>query len=144
MADPRPGDEQLVLNHLNDPCPLLHIEEWAEARGILELYGIPPDKLNDDRVGRALDAIAPYDNDIEEAIVLCVLSRFGKIDTDQIIWDLTSYFEGDYDESELIRLGYSRDQKKDKKQAVVELNVTAKEGIPLCHRLLPGNASDQK
>lgn len=137
--------EQLVLNRLNDPCPLLHIKEWAEARGILELYGIPPDKLNDDRVGRALDAIAPYENDIEEAIVLGVLSRFGKIDTDQILWDLTSfYFEGDYDESELIRLGYSRDQKKDKKQAVVELNVTAKGGIPLCHRLLPGNASDQK
>jgi len=67
-----------------------------------------------------MDAIAPYDNDIEEAIVLGVLSRFGKIDTDQILWDLTSfYFEGDYDESELIRLGYSRDQKKDKRQAVV-------------------------
>ncbi|AFV12123.1 hypothetical protein Tph_c19270 [Thermacetogenium phaeum DSM 12270] len=82
--------EQLVLNRLNDPCPLLHIEEWAEARGVLELYGIPPDKLNDDRVGRALDAIAPYENDIEEAIVLGVLSRFGKIDTDQILWDLTS------------------------------------------------------
>jgi len=41
-------------------------------------------------VGRALDAIAPYTNDIEEAIVLGVLSRFGKIDTDQILWDLIS------------------------------------------------------
>ncbi|WP_258360132.1 DUF4277 domain-containing protein [Moorella sulfitireducens] len=89
--------EQLVLNRLNDSCPLLYIKEWAEARGILKLYGIPPDKLNDDRVGRALDAIAPYENNIEEAIVLGVLSRFGKIDTDQILWDLTSfYFEGDY------------------------------------------------
>jgi transposase len=44
----------------------------------------------------------------------------------------------------LIRYGYSRDQKPDKKQVVVELNVTAKSGIPLCHRTLPGNASDQK
>jgi hypothetical protein len=34
-------------------------------------------------LGRTLDAIAPYDNDIEEAIVLGVLFRFGKIDTDR-------------------------------------------------------------
>ena len=137
--------EQLVLNRLNAPCPLVHLEDWAEATGILELYHIRPNDLNDDRLGRALDAIAPYIDDIEEAIVLFCLSRFGKIDTDRILWDLTSfYFEGDHDDSEMIKYGYNRDQKKDKKQAVVELNVTAKDGIPLCHRTLPGNASDQK
>ncbi len=96
-------------------------------------------------MGRALDAIFPYIDDIEEATVLSCLSRYAKIDTDRILWDLTSfYFEGDYDESQMIKYGYSRDQKPDKKQVVVELNVTAKEGIPLCHRTLPGNASDQK
>jgi transposase len=137
--------EQLVLNRLNDPCPLVHIEDWAENTGIPELFHILPDELNDDRLGRALDAISPYIDDIEEEIVLYCLSRYGKIDTDRILWDLTSfYFEGDYDESEMIKYGYNRDQKKDKKQAVVELNVTAGEGIPLAHRTLPGNASDQK
>jgi hypothetical protein len=71
--------EQLVLNRLNSPCPLVLLEDWAEAVGILELFHIRPDELNDDRVGRALDAIAPYTADIEEAIVLFVLSRFGSI-----------------------------------------------------------------
>lgn len=88
--------------------------------------------------------MAPCVDDIEEAVVLAALSHF-KIDPDQVLWDTTSfYFEGDYDESDLIKLGYSRDQKKDKKQAVVELSVTAREGIPLAHRLLPGNASDHR
>lgn len=137
--------EQLVLNRLHAPCPLSHLEHWAEHNGIFELFQIRPEELNDDRVGRALDAIYPYINDIDEAIVLHCLTRFGKIDTDRILWDLTSfYFEGDYDESEIIKYGYSRDQKPDKKQVVVELNVTAKSGIPLAHRTLPGNASDQK
>lgn len=136
--------EQLVLNRLDDPLPLLYLEDWAEMRGIRELYGIPPEKLNDDRIGRALDAVAPFIDDIEGAVVLAALSRFN-VDPDQVLWDTTSfYFEGDYDESDIIKLGYSRDQKKDKKQAVVELSVTAKEGIPLAHRLLPGNASDHK
>ncbi len=106
---------------------------------------ISPEQLNDDRLGGALDAIEPYGDDIEETIVLHALSRFSKIDTSQVLWDTTSfYFEGDHDESDLIRYGYSRDQKPDKKQAVVELNVTARDGIPVCHRTLPGNASDQK
>ena len=121
--------EQLVLNRLNDPCPLVHVEDWAEHQGILELCHIRPEQLNDDRLGGALDAIEPYGDDIEEAIVLHALSRFSKIDTSQVLWDTTSfYFEGDHDESDLIRYGYNRDQKKDKKQAVVELNVTAKGG----------------
>jgi transposase len=137
--------EQLVLNRLNDPRPLVRIPDWAEHTGIPELFQIMPEELNDDRLGRALDAIFPYIDDTEEAIVLQALSRFSKIDTSKVLWDLTSfYFEGDYDESQLIKYGYSRDQKPDKKQAVVELNVTAGDGIPICHRTLPGNASDQK
>ncbi len=137
--------EQLVLNRLNDPCPLVRITDWAENTGIPELFQILPEELNDDRLGRALDAIFPYIDDIEETTVLSCLSRYAKIDTDRILWDLTSfYFEGDYDESQMIKYGYSRDQKPDKKQVVVELNVTAKDGIPISHRTLPGNASDQK
>ena len=137
--------EQLVLNRLNSPCPLVLIEDWAENVGIFELFQICPEELNDDRLGRALDAIEPYINDIEEAIVLHCFSRFSKLDKSHVLWDLTSfYFEGDHEASDLIRYGYNRDQKKDKKQAVVELNVTAKDGIPLCHRTLAGNASDRK
>jgi transposase len=137
--------EQLVLNRLNAPCPMVHIEDWAEQAGILELCHIRPEQLNDDRLGGALDAIEPYGDDIEDAIVLHALSRFSKIDTNQVLWDTTSfYFEGEHDESDLVTYGYSRDQKPDKKQAVVELNVTARDGIPVCHRTLPGNASDQK
>lgn len=83
--------EQLVLNRLDDPLPLLYLEDWAEIRGIRELYGIPPNKLNDDRVGRALDAVAPCVDDIDEAVVLAVLSHF-KIHPDQILWDTTSFY----------------------------------------------------
>jgi hypothetical protein len=51
--------EQLVLNRFNDPCPLVHIADWAENTGIPELFHIVPEELNDDLLGRALDAINP-------------------------------------------------------------------------------------
>jgi hypothetical protein len=35
------------------------VEDWARAWAVEEVFAIPPDALNDDRIGRALDAIAP-------------------------------------------------------------------------------------
>jgi transposase len=135
--------EQLIINRLDALCPLVDIEYWAHERCGEAVYSIPSNKLNDDRVGRTLDAIAEYTSGIEDTIVLKALAHFN-IDPKLVLWDTTSfYFEGDYEASELITLGYSRDQKKDKKQVVVGLNITAEGGIPLGHRILPGNASDR-
>src|SRR5687767_9500997 len=51
--------EALVLNRLTAPEPLYEIEEWARESGYGALAGCDPARLNDDRVGRALDALAP-------------------------------------------------------------------------------------
>lgn len=52
------------------------------------------------------------------------------------------YFEGEYEESKLIELGYSRDKREDKVQANLEVNVTAKENIPFSYKLLSGSTGD--
>jgi hypothetical protein len=49
----------LVANRLTSPTPLRRVEDWARAWAVAEVFGIPPQALNDDRIGRALDAIAP-------------------------------------------------------------------------------------
>jgi hypothetical protein len=49
----------LVANRLTSPTPLLRVEDWARAWAVEEVFAIPPDALNDDRIGRALDAVAP-------------------------------------------------------------------------------------
>ncbi|MGH8931253.1 MAG: DUF4277 domain-containing protein [Egibacteraceae bacterium] len=51
--------EALVANRLTSPTPLVHVTDWAQAWAVEEIYGIDPTALNDDRIGRALDAIAP-------------------------------------------------------------------------------------
>ena len=55
--------EQLIINRLEAPCPLVNIETWATERCIEEIYKIPPEKLNDDRIDRTLDAVADYISD---------------------------------------------------------------------------------
>ena len=51
--------EVLVANRLSAPAPLVQVGDWAREWAVQEVFGIEPDLLNDDRLGRALDAIAP-------------------------------------------------------------------------------------
>jgi transposase len=62
-----PPDPQLAFSHgrvlslllaarLCQPTALVNVPTWAEASGADLLWDIPADRLNDDRLGRALDA----------------------------------------------------------------------------------------
>jgi hypothetical protein len=51
--------EALIANRLTSPAPLVRVSEWAEQWAVEEVFGIDSASLNDDRIGRALDAIAP-------------------------------------------------------------------------------------
>lgn len=42
--------EILTTNRLMAPKPLYHVEKWAEDVAVKEVYGILPEKLNDDRL----------------------------------------------------------------------------------------------
>ena len=46
----------LIAARLSDPVALVNVPDWAHHTGADLVWGIPPEKLNDDRLGRALDA----------------------------------------------------------------------------------------
>src|SRR5215216_7310124 len=48
----------LVANRLTAPRPLYDIQHWAETWAVDETLGLRPADLNDDRLGRCLDALA--------------------------------------------------------------------------------------
>lgn len=134
--------EILTINRLMAPRPLYHIERWAKGTAIEEIYGLDAEKLNDDRCRRTLMAIFPHISDIWPEIVRNAVITY-RISIDQILYDMTSfYFEGAYDESEIIEFGYSRDQKPDKVQANLGINVTG-DGIPFAYTLLNGSTADE-
>jgi transposase len=79
---------------------------------------------------------------MEADISLRMMSRY-HIRPEIVHLDASSlYFEGAYEDSDLVRLGYSRDQKPDKKQVNVALDVDASEGMPLFHTIHNGNTPD--
>ncbi len=59
-----------------------------------------------------------------------------------VLYDITStYFEGEYEDSELVTYGYNRDRKKGFEQVVVGL-ITNEEGCPVGCEVFKGNTND--
>jgi Domain of unknown function (DUF4277) len=81
--------EALVANRLTAPAPLVQVEAWAAAMAVDEAYGIEPHLLNDDRLGRALDAIAPHLDEIIGSVGAAAIGEFG-VDVARLHWDMTS------------------------------------------------------
>ena len=138
--------EALVANRLTSPQPLLHVEDWARGWAVEEVFGVDPDALNDDRVGRALDAVAPALAGIIGSVGLNAVARFG-IDVSRIHWDMTSIsMYGAYDSVEAgfaePSYGHPKDRRVDLKQVQTGLAVTSDGGIPILHRAFDGRAGE--
>ena len=123
----------LVGNRLTDPRPLYDLCGWAERAGAHELLGTPPALLNDDRLGRALDALAGALEAVKGALALQALGRFG-VEPTRIHWDFASVsVEGSHEGSALVRFGHSSDKREHLRQ--VKLGQAVSEaGVALYHR----------
>lgn len=59
-----------------------------------------------------------------------------------VLYDITStYFEGEYKHSDIVRFGYNRDKKRGHEQIVIGLMCTS-EGCPVGCEVFPGNTTD--
>ena len=138
--------EALVANRLTSPAPLVHVEDWAAAFAVAEVFGLDAGTLNDDRIGRALDAIAPHLDEIVGSIGARAITGFG-IDVSRLHWDMTSIsLVGDYDtpEAGFITPSYGKpkDRRVDRKQVQTGLAVSGDGGIPVFHRAYDGKAGE--
>lgn len=132
----------MVLNRLMAPKPLYHVGSWMQQTAIPHLLSTSADKFNDDRLGRALEEMYPHLRSMWTQIITVAVEKFN-IDLSFLAYDLTSfYFEGEYENSEAITYGYSRDKKPDKKQLEVSMNVSLPDSIPITYELLNGNTAD--
>ena len=138
--------ETLIANRLTSPQPLLHVTDWAQDWAVEEVFGVEASSLNDDRVGRALDAIAPQLDAIVGSIGARAIAEFG-IDVARLHWDMTSIsLFGDYDTVEdgfaQPSYGHPKDRRADLKQIQTGLAVTGDGGIPILHRAFDGRAGE--
>ena len=90
----------LMAARLYSPIALINVPEWAEETGADILWGIPPEKLNDDRLGRAVDAFFTQRHSILAHLALRVSREFG-VPLQDIHYDPTHLlFTGAYESAQ--------------------------------------------
>ncbi len=132
----------LVLMRLCDPSSELRIAEHLyERSSLVDLLGVPMEKVNDDRLYRALDKLLPEKAALEKHLKERLGTLFN-LDYDLLLYDVTStYFEGQCASNGQAMLGYSRDHRPDCRQVCIAL-VVSKDGIPLGYEVFAGNRAD--
>ena len=132
----------LVMARLCEPSSELHIaEDWYRKTALDDVLGLASDRVNDDRLYRALDKLLPHKVALEQHLV----KRLGELfdlSYDLLLYDVTStYFEGLALRNPQAKRGHSRDHRPDCKQVCIALVVT-REGMPLGYEVFDGNRVD--
>jgi len=146
----------LVRNILVEREPLYKLSEWAALFDpiLVGLGEAPPGVLNDDRVGRSLDALLDADRaSLLTHLVLKVIDEF-TIELSQLHNDSTTVTVfGEYKQSRSRRngkpslalsLGYNKDYRPDLKQLLFTLTVSRDGAVPIHYKAYDGNTSDDK
>jgi hypothetical protein len=132
----------LVIARLCEPSSELHIaEDWYRRTALADLSGVAVERVNDDRLYRALDRLLPHKRGLEEHLKRRLGELFA-LDYELLLYDVTStYFEGQAAANPLAQRGHSRDHRPDCKQVCIGLVVT-REGMPLGYEVFAGNRTD--
>ena len=87
----------LLGARLAQPLALVNVADWAQESGAEFLWGIPADKLNDDRLGRSLDAFFTQRHSILAGVAAHVAHTF-RLPLNRLHYDTTHLlFCGAYD-----------------------------------------------
>src|SRR6266851_644363 len=102
----------LAASRLCSPSPLYDIAGWASSAAVAELLGVPGMLLNDDRLGRALEALAPVAETARGELMLAAIGGFPAVaDASRLHLDLTAVrFAGAYEDSALVAKGWAADR----------------------------------
>jgi transposase len=138
--------EALIANRLTSPSPMIHVGAWARQFAVGHVLGLAPDVLNDDRIARALDALAPVLEQVTGSVGAAAIGRFG-IEVSQLHWDMTSVsLHGDYacpdEEFPQPKFGHPKDRRADLKQIQAGVATAADGAVPVFWQPYSGGAGE--
>src|SRR6266851_2382808 len=132
----------LAASRLCSPSPLYDIAGWASSAAVAELLGVPGMLLNDDRLGRALEALAPVAETARGELMLAAIGGFPAVaDASRLHLDLTAVrFAGAYEDSALVAKGWAADRSIGRQ--VKALQAATPSGVSVYFRPHKGSASE--
>jgi transposase len=123
------------------------LQQFCKELGIGTIYSLDTEKINDDRIGRALDCMHGSLLDIKAALIVSCIKEFD-ISLSEIHTDITNVlFEGSYENLQPGQLnvtyGYTKKGQDSRcKQVNFSLSVSADGSVPIWYEALAGNTTD--
>jgi transposase len=138
--------EALIANRLTSPTPMIHVGGWARQFAVGHAFGLDPDVFNDDRIARALDALAPVLEEVTGSVGAAAIAGYG-IDVSQLHWDMTSIsLYGQYpvveEDFARPRFGHPKDRRPDLKQIQAGIATAADGAVPVFFKPYDGGAGE--
>jgi transposase len=144
----------MILNGLGFANRRLYLTpQFFEKKAVSVLLGkeITADQINDDALGRTLDAIYEYGvSELYEKIALRAMQELDIVPRTYHLDSTSFHVDGQYNSAKerqegVIHIvkGYSRDHHPELNQVVLNLIVEHQSGIPLLMRCADGNQSDK-
>ena len=138
--------EALIANRLTSPSPMIHVGAWARQFAVEHALGLDPGVLNDDRIARALDALAPVAEQVTGSVGVAAIGAYG-IDVSQLHWDMTSIsLYGDYPACDTDfpqpKFGHPKDRRPDLKQIQAGVATAADGAVPVFWAPYSGGAGE--
>jgi len=131
----------LAASRLCSPAPLYDIAGWASSAAVAELLGVPAALLNDDRLGRSLEALAPASEDVRGRLLLAAVGEFAVADASRLHLDLTAVrFTGGYPGSALVEKGWAADRTIGRQ--IKTLQASTPSGVGVYFRSRTGSGSE--
>ena len=140
---------------LNQRRPLYTFSDWARLAepALVGLADGDGEALNDDRLGRALDALFDADRAALMTQIVVRAVREFEIDLSQIHNDSTTLtLQGRYDDADgrtmrgqptlAVTHGHNKDHRPDLKQLLLVLTISADGAVPIHFRAMDGNTTD--
>ncbi len=137
-----------LLNVILERFPLYKMGAWAREKRLISTE--LSERLNDDRVGRALDRLFKADRAaLLTDVVLAAIKEF-ELDTSRVHNDSTTVtLTGQYDgykdtKAAKPKRGHNKDHRPDLKQLLFSLSVAGDGAVPLYFKVWDGNVTDDR
>jgi transposase len=115
----------------------LALSQITHSSALWELCGVEGEVDVDEHCYAAMDRLLERQEAIQKSLAKKHLNH-GAL----VLYDITStYFEGEYEHSELVKFGYNRDGKRGYEQVVIGL-LTNAQGCPVAVEVFPGCTKD--
>jgi transposase len=129
----------MIVGRLVNASSKLALSKTNKDSALWELCGVTDDKVDvDEHCYEAMDKLYKSQDRIQKTLAEKHLHN-GSL----VLYDITSsYLEGEYSESELVKYGYNRDKKRGHEQIVISLLCNS-EGCPVAVDVFAGNTKDE-